>query len=281
MRVDSFLVLTYNMLSRDHADGPRRQGIVRQGLLELQPDIVALQEVTRGAGVDQARELLGDDLTILNHPAEPPDPVGACLATRWPVAAVNSLDLHVGPDAIGLPWAAAVAAEVELPPSIGSVLVVHYKPNWQLTAEALRERQAVATARWIEGLVAGRPDQPVVVLGDFDAAPDAASLRFWTGRQSLNGISVRYEDAWQVCHPGVPGLTFDPRNPLVRAGEMKLERGRRIDYILVRSGLHGPALDVAACRVVFDQPVDGVWPSDHYGLLADLRRPAQPPGAWS
>jgi endonuclease/exonuclease/phosphatase family metal-dependent hydrolase len=279
--VDSVLVLTYNMLSRDHADGPRRQEIVRQGLHELQPDVVALQEVTRAADVDQARELLGDDVTILDHPAEPPDRVGACLATRWPVAAVNSLDLHVSPDALGLPWAAAVAAEVELPPPMGSVLVVHHKPNWQLTAEALRERQTVATARWIEDLVAGRSDLPVVVLGDFDATPDAASLRFWTGRQSLNGISVRYEDAWQARHPGLPGLTFDPRNPLVRAGEMKLERGRRIDYILIRSGAHGPALDVADCRVVFDQPVDGIWPSDHYGLLGELRRPARPPGDWS
>jgi endonuclease/exonuclease/phosphatase family metal-dependent hydrolase len=273
-------MLTYNVLSRDHADGSRRQEIVRQGLLELQPDVVALQEVTRATGADQARELLGDDVTILSHPAEPPDPVGACLATRWPVAAVNSLDLHVSSDAFGLPWAAAVAVEVELPPPMGAVLVVHHKPNWQLTAEALRERQAVATARWIEGLVADRPDLPVVVLGDFDATPDAASLRFWTGRQSLNGISVRYEDAWQARHPDLPGLTFDPRNPLVRTGEMKLERGRRIDYILIRSGAHGPPVDVADCRVIFDQPVDGIWPSDHYGLLAVLRRPAKPPGPW-
>lgn len=279
--VDSVLMLTYNVLSRDHASGRRRQEIIREGLLQLQPDVVALQEVTRAADVDQARELLGDDVTILDHPAEPADPVGACLATRWPVAAVNNLDLHLGPDAFELPWAAAVAAEVELPPPIGPVLVIHHKPNWQLTAEALRERQAVATAQWIEGLVAERPGLPVVVLGDFDAAPDAASLRFWTGRQSLNGISVRYEDAWQAHHPGRPGLTFDPRNPLVRAGEMKLERGRRIDYILIRSGAHGPALDVANCRIVFDQPVDGIWPSDHYGLLAELQRPAHPPGAWS
>jgi hypothetical protein len=33
-------------------------------------------------------------------------------------------------------------------------------------------------------------DPHVVLLGDFDAAPGAASVRFWTGRQSLAGTSV-------------------------------------------------------------------------------------------
>jgi endonuclease/exonuclease/phosphatase family metal-dependent hydrolase len=62
---------------------------------------------------------------------------------------------------------------------------------------------------------------------------------------------------------------------------MPLERGRRTDHILTRSGPHGPLLDVADCRLVFDQPVDGVWASDHFGVLADLRRPEHAPGTWA
>jgi endonuclease/exonuclease/phosphatase family metal-dependent hydrolase len=279
--MDRLRVLTYNVLSRDHADGPRRQEVVRRGLVDLAADVVALQEVTRDGERDQVFELLGPGWTIVPHPSQPPDPVGAGLATRWPVGRANALDLQGVPGADGLPWAAAVAVEVLLPEPLGPVLVVHHKPNWQLTAEAVRERQAVTAARWIEDLVADRPEVPVVLLGDFDAGPDAASMRFWTGRQSLDGTSVRYEDAWEVVHGDEAGHTFSPRNPLVLAGEMKLERGRRIDHILVRSGVHGPPLDVADCRLVFDQPVDGIWPSDHFGLLADLVRPPQPPGSWS
>jgi endonuclease/exonuclease/phosphatase family metal-dependent hydrolase len=278
--VERLRVLTYNVLSFEHADGGRRQEIVRRGLADLAPDVVALQEVTRDDNRDQARELLGDGWTILPHPAEPPDPVGACLAVRWPVGPAYALDLHLTPEATGLPWAAAIAVQVRLPDPFGRVLFVHHKPNWQLTAEAVRERQAVATARWVEQLVSDGPDQPVVVVGDFDAGPDAASMRFWTGRQSLDGMSVRYEDAWDMCHPDEPGHTFSPRNPLVVAGEMTLERGRRIDHVLLRCGVHGPALDVADCRLVFDEPVDGVWPSDHFGVLADLVRPPRPPGTW-
>ncbi|MFC4628297.1 hypothetical protein ACFO6V_08625 [Promicromonospora alba] len=50
---------------------------------------------------------------------------------------------------------------------------------------------------------------------------------------------------------------------------------RKIDHVLVRSGLRGPTLGVADCRRVLDRPVDGVWASDHYGVVVDL---VAPPG---
>jgi hypothetical protein len=78
-----------------------------------------------------------------------------------------------------------------------------------------------------------------------------------------------------------PGHTFAADNPLVRAGEMSLELGRRIDYVLVRSGIHGPSLDVTECRRVFDQPIDGTWASDHYAVLARLSVPDHSPGSWA
>jgi hypothetical protein len=48
----------------------------------------------------------------------------------------------------------------------------------------------------------------------------------------------------------------------------------------VLSGFHGRsgAGVPVACRVVADAPVDGTWPSDHFGVLADLRTPDDPPG---
>jgi endonuclease/exonuclease/phosphatase family metal-dependent hydrolase len=188
--MDRLRLLTYNVLSLGHADGAKRQEVARRGLVELAPDVVALQEVTRAGDHDQARELLGSGWTIVEHPSEPLDPVGACLATRWPAGRQAALGLHEIPGAEGLPWAGVVAVEVVLPEPLGTVLVVHHKPNWQLTAEVVREQQALAAARWIEDLVTDRSDLPVVLLGDFDAGPDAASMRFWTGRQSLDGISV-------------------------------------------------------------------------------------------
>ncbi len=271
-------MLTLNLLAPRHADWPRRRRVLIEGLRELRPDLVALQEIAFGDG-DQVADLLGPGFQVAWHPGSSEDGVGAALASRWPLGALHQLDLHVTPRTAGFPWCGVVAAEVLAPAPLGRLLLVHHKPNWQYGYERERELQAVAAAGFVEALL-GDEDRHVVLAGDFDDPPDAASIRFWTGRQSLDGGSVRYEDAWEAMHPGEPGHTFSPRNPLVRAGEMPLERGRRIDYVMVRCGVHGPTLDVAACELAFDQPVGGVWASDHFGLVADLEVPARAPGSW-
>jgi endonuclease/exonuclease/phosphatase family metal-dependent hydrolase len=276
--VDTFRVLTLNVFAHQHADGARRHEVVRSELARLSADVIALQEVTRTAELDQAAELFSDDYTVVDHPGASDDGVGACLAIRWPVVSVDVLDLTRVPGGDAVPWSATVAVEVAAPDPWGSLLLVHHKPTFELDREAVRERQSVAAARFVEGLVNDRPGTPVVLLGDLDASPDQASVRFWTGRQSLEGTSVRYEDAWAARHGDDLGHTFTPANPLVRAGTIPSVAGRRIDYVMVRSGSHGPLLEVAECRLVLDQPVDGVWASDHFGVCADLRRPPHLPG---
>jgi endonuclease/exonuclease/phosphatase family metal-dependent hydrolase len=159
------------------------------------------------------------------------------------------------------------------------VLFVHHKPTYHVGYGYERELQAVACARFVERHVvdAGR-DTHVVLAGDFDDTPDSASVRFWTGKQSLERTSVAYRDAWAAVHPDDPGYTFSPANPLQRAGEMALELGRRIDYVMVRCGVHGPTLDVVDCRLAFAAPLGGDWASDHFGVVADLAVPPRPPG---
>lgn len=265
-------VLTVNVLSPDHAGWDRRRPLLRDGIAAVRPHLVALQEVVDPAG------LLGPEYQVVAHSRRSPDGVGAVLASRWPVGEAHEVDLHVT-DRVDLPWSAAVVAEIEAPPPLGPLLFVHHKPTYEWGYEHERELQAVRCATFVEDALAGR-DMHVVLAGDFDAAPDAASIRFWTGRQSLHGVSVCYQDAWAAVHGDAPGHTFGPRNPLVTAGEMALETGRRIDYVMVRCGVHGPTLAAADCRRVFDEPVDGVWPSDHAGVVAELRVPDHPPGGW-
>jgi endonuclease/exonuclease/phosphatase family metal-dependent hydrolase len=118
---------------------------------------------------------------------------------------------------------------------------------------------------------AGR-NLPVIVAGDFDAVPDSASVRFWSGRQSLDGTSVGYRDAWEVRHPNAPGYTFAARNPL-RSNDWPLDLSRRIDYVFVSCTDHGPAFAVAACERIFAESVGGVWASDHFGVCADFTVP--------
>jgi endonuclease/exonuclease/phosphatase family metal-dependent hydrolase len=279
-RRDVLRVLTFNLLTMQSAEGHRRHQVARAAMAELAADVVALQEVTRGADFDQAADLLGPGYTIIDLPGRHSEYGGECLASRWPVEEVITLDRPLAQDAGTGARAAAVAAEISVP-SFGRLLAVHHKGTYELQLEGVREQQAVSTARFVEDLVAERADLPVVLMGDFNAGPEAASLQFLTGRRSLGGLSVRYEDAWEVAHPQDPGHTFSPRNSLVRAGQMPLERGRRIDHILVRSGAHGPLLDTVGCQLVLDHPVDGIWASDHFGVLAELRHPDHAPGTWN
>lgn len=155
-------------------------------------------------------------------------------------------------------------------------LFVNHFPHFQLNFERERELQALTAARFVEEQVQ-RAARQVVLAGDFDADPQSASIRFWPGRQSLSDTSVCYRDAWDSSHPSDHGHTFTPSSPVVRDQVVKHMRPfrdwpfRRIDYIFVRFGPHrGEALDIAACARIFDQPVENVWASDHFGLVTDL-----------
>ena len=173
--MDTFRALTLNLFAHQHADGDRRQQVTRRELSRLSPDVVALQEVTRLDDFDQAADLLGDQYTVVDHPGASDDGVGACLAVRWPVVSVDVLDLTRVPGGDAVPWSATVAVEVAAPDPWGPMLLVHHKPTFELDREAVRERQSVAAARFVEELVADRTGTPVVLLGDLDASPDSAA----------------------------------------------------------------------------------------------------------
>jgi endonuclease/exonuclease/phosphatase family metal-dependent hydrolase len=260
-------VLTLNVWGRSGAWAARRSLIVDR-LDRLRPDLVAFQEPVRADGYDQAADLLGRTYSVVYPSAAlvaPGDHDGVAIGSRWPIGGVHELDLHVTPRTADFPCV-TLAAEILAPEPVGPLLFVNHLPSWQHAFERERELQSAAAAAWIDELVGGR-GLHVVVAGDLDADPDAASIRFWTGRQSLGGASVCSRDAWESVHPGEPGHTVTSRNPL-RSGPPR--PGRRIDYILVRCGQHGATLDVGACSLAFDEPVDGVWASDHFGVVADL-----------
>lgn len=122
---------------------------------------------------------------------------------------------------------------------------------------------------------------PTIIAGDFNVRPESSTVRYLTGLQSLSGRSVYYHDAWAAAGHG-PGHTWTSDNPL--AGPLMDVIVRqpglrwRIDYVFVGSV---PAHPRTQCRIqsasiAFDQPVDGIWPSDHFGVLVDVDLGADP-----
>ncbi len=133
--------------------------------------------------------------------------------------------------------------------------------------------QAIAEHVKREAPVGGLPP---VVVGDFNAEPEAAEIRFMTGLQTLarpggTPRSAYFADAFAWAgQPATDGLgpTFDrTKNPYAAYAR---EPPRRIDYVFVRGpDDHGRGEPLSA-RVVCTEVEEGVAPSDHYGVLAEI-----------
>jgi endonuclease/exonuclease/phosphatase family metal-dependent hydrolase len=269
-------VVSFNVWNTE-GDAARRIQMINKELHRLQPDLVALTEVVRTSDIDQLPELIdGLDLhashqdDLLFGPRPHSDHYGGtAIATRWPHRAAEILDQR-GANSMDVPWC-TIAASVPLPGE-GDLLFIASTMSWRLSDESSRERQALA----LSDLDARhRTALPTVIAGDLNAAPDAACIRYLTGKQTIAGRSVMYHDVWEVAGQG-PGYTWTCDNPNARgvidAIVGQPDHRRRIDYILTGSWDAHPS---ATCRVervalAFDQPDDDVWPSDHFGVVADL-----------
>jgi len=267
----SIRVLTYNIYGH-HAGWSDRRKVVADGLRALSPDLIAFQETIVRDDTDQVWEVLGGEYDVVHSEERHSDGMGISIASRWPISNVDELDLHVSARTEGFPCTTLIA-EVEAPP-IGRLLLVHHFPDYQPHHERERELQTVIAARHIEDR-AGDSNTHVVLAGDLDADAEAASIRFLRGRQSLEGLSVCYRNAWESVRPGEPGHTFTKRNALMAAHNWDWPY-QRIDHIFVRCGENGqPTLTISSCDLAFAYPVDGVWGSDHIAVVADLELPAE------
>jgi endonuclease/exonuclease/phosphatase family metal-dependent hydrolase len=263
-------VITQNILGRQQ-DWTSRRPVLQAGFAELAPDVVLFQEAILTEDYDQVADLLGERYHVVHqaHRTKTGEVgSGISIASRWPLGVEREIDLQIGARTADFP-AGALVVDVRWDEDGPPLLVVNHKPSWATDLEYERESQAVRTARFVAEIVE-RTGQRVVLGGDFDAMPDAASVRFWRGVQSLDGYSVSYRDAWELAHGPDPGATFVPSvNPLMEE-HWRTDLDRRIDYLFVRCGRAGPQLRVTECERVFAGEVAGAWGSDHFGLMAEF-----------
>lgn len=261
-------VLTLNLW---HTSGPwdARRPRIREWIDRLQPDVIGFQEVLHGPRIDMASEILdGARYTIANGAVATMEDTdfGNAVASRWPITEQACIELPRGDRDEGR---CAVVVTIDAP--FGDLCFASTHLNWKLHDGRSRELQVVALT---DALLKRRPRGgfPPIVVGDFNAEPDSAEIRFMKGLQSLGERSVAFFDAWTVAGDGGPGCTWSNRNAFA---SIALEPERRIDYVFVgypirMSDRHGVGR-IEACRVVCNDEADGVWPSDHFGVYAEIR----------
>lgn len=185
---------------------------------------------------------------------------GNAVLSRWPILSSETLRLPNGGSDENR---SVVCARIASP--WGELPFFSTHLNWRFHHGVIREEQVVA----LNDIVLERASAqglPPIVVGDFNASPDSAEIRFLTGLQSLARRSTYFADCYGQT--GVlPGVTFDDKNPF--AAPVR-EYPRRIDYVFVRGPDAKGRGKPLSSRVVLSEPRNGVTASDHYGVLATI-----------
>jgi endonuclease/exonuclease/phosphatase family metal-dependent hydrolase len=274
-------VLTLNIW-HDQEPWAARLPLLRKWIRRLDPDLIAFQEVLVGEGVDQVREILGgagdhaggqsdyhrDYIAAMTLPDRKHLQFGNAIASRWPIIDREEIRLPDRGD-----WETRAALSVDIESPFGTIGFTCTHLHWQFNHGHVREKQVqfLSERAWDRR---PRDGFPPIIAGDFNAEPESDEIRFMTGRHSLKGKSVAFLDAWELAGDRSrageqgQGITWSNRNDYAR---VEFEPNRRIDYIFAglpgRRGLGW----IEACRVVCNEEEAGTWPTDHFGVYAELR----------
>lgn len=261
-------VLTWNLWWR-YGPWQRRYEAIAATLAEVSPDLCGLQEVWDADGHNlagdladrlgmhwcwaaaaQSRDSQGNDVLI-----------GNAVLSRWPITAHDEVRL---PTAHSSEGRAALHARIDAPGGALPMFTTHlsYRPGAsQVRTEQVRELAEFAASRVADSTY------PPVVTGDLNAEPGSDEVRLLGGLLTAPAVSgLVLVDAWRYADPADPGFTWDRRNGYQGGSQIP---DSRIDYILVGLARHGRGR-VQSARLAGNAPVDGVWPSDHFAVVAEL-----------
>lgn len=272
--VASMRVVTWNLWWRF---GPweARQKAILSVLRDLRPDVIGLQEVWEADGVNMAA-WLADELGL--HwtwaPSDVPErwqrriggakvDVGNAVLSRWPVIESEAMRLPAPRELDD--GRLALYARLAAPGHHVPFFTTHLTSAPH--ASAVRCQQVTALAEF----VAKRRDGtafPPVITGDFNAWPDSDEIRLLGGYKTAPAVPGQvFLDSWELADPAAPGATWDSANPYVAAG---FGPSVRIDYIHVGPPGRGGLGHVRKVERAGHGAVDGIWPSDHAAVVADL-----------
>ena len=243
----------------------QRQPAILKTLQKLDADVITLQEIWADDQTNQAKILaseLGYHHVFTKAMTMNGVGFGNAILSRWPIANTKSKELP-GHEESHEPRCVSMA-EIDGPR--GPLMVFNTHLNFRYEHSHIRQQQVAAIAAFVKQHAI--KSYPPVLCGDFNAVPDSDEIRMLKGLTSCPVPELFFHDAWEVAGDGSIGHTWDNQN--THAAEL-FEPNRRIDYIFAAAPVRRTAGHIKGCRIVADQPVDGVFPSDHFAVLAELR----------
>ena len=270
-----FSLVTINIFN-DLSHWGQRRKLLEEQLAELDPDLIAMQEV-RLHGESSNAHWLADHL---NQRRSDPDKVqpyhvslcpktgvyakkeGLAILSRFPVKHHERLDLLSQN---------RVAQVVRIQIDDNYLLLVNGHFFWQPGVSEPRQSQVELVLDFLDTQPV---ELPVIVCGDFNGMP---------GTPAIERMRQYFDSAHNIVNNQEPEHTFPtplsiPKRIKLRTLVRSLLRQRpkpdpdlqgTLDYIFV-----DPRLQTQDCRVVLDQPAHdnpNIYPSDHFGLWATIK----------
>lgn len=237
-------VATFNIWHDAGGQWPKRLPLLVAALRGADADVIALEEVLEDAGkglpnqaITIARELGYPDVHfVAPDPEGAPKRFGNAILTRLPVIEIARRKLEPLSDY-------RTAIRVRVKTGRGPVDVVAAHLAWQPEAAAVRAEQIADLLAWLP-----TDGTPLVVMGDFNAPLDDPGLAAMGPPRFTSALA-----------PGAVPTTLNPARG---------HAPRVIDHIFADSAHFA----VAAAKVIGSEPVDGEYPSDHFGVAARLIR---------
>jgi len=131
--------------------------------------------------------------------------------------------------------------------------------SWRIEEHETRSEQIDELLAFVDQKAG---NEPAVMVGDFNAAPENAEIRKISEKGS-------FTDAFLKLYPNEKGYTWDNASPYIQQASVKMP-DRRIDYLFYRNWA-GELGDLKQVSVVMNQPTPaGVYASDHYGVLTQF-----------
>jgi len=260
--------------------GPWRERweLIFEGIEKYRPDIIGFQEIFNPGWAREIQKRTGYPSVIFS-----PLPSGLMLVSRFRVRQSDCYVMETKSPAedyfryvlfAELEISEIKAGAVHEPPLPLAVFNTHL--SWRAEEGGVRQKQVKELLAYVDSKAERRA---AVVLGDFNATAATEEARLLT--------QGGFTDAYAKLHPGEPGYTWNNQNDYTR-GSMPPMPDRRIDYIFIRTPATSPTPgvgmigmlasptpgvgEVSSTEIILNHPnPKGIWPSDHYGLLADFK----------
>jgi len=261
-------LVTWNVWGR-YGPWEERLPAIVETLRRLDADVICLQEVWSEADTGHTSaaviaDALGAHHVHASHLELDGIGMGNAVVSRWPIAGHEVRALPAPPGSEEHEESRlAPRADIDGPRGPLQVFTTHL--NWRLDHSAIRQHQVRGLCRFI--LQSPKRAFPAVLCGDFNADPTADEVRMLTGRAAVPEPPLVFFDAWDHAGDG-DGFTWSNANPYA---VKDLEHDRRIDFVFSGFPKAGGAGHVTRAELVGADAIDGVVPSDHYGVLAELR----------